>query len=243
MFDPAYWREMFPALNQGFWLSVKIIVPSALMGLAIGILVGTVRGLMFPRWLARLCNGYVALFRGTALLVQIFVCYYGLPELALAVKPFFAAHGLPPLWKALYLSPYQSSVLIFSLCSGAYHSEYIRGAILSIKRGQFLAAQSLGFTKSQLFWTVVIPQAVRRAWPGCGNEIVYLIKYSSLAFVVSAKELSGASLSLANATFRFTETFFAAGLYYLFLVTLATWGLNRLERAYAIPGFGNNAGN
>ena len=236
--DWAYYQEMLPELTRGFWLSVKIIVPSALIGLAMGILVGAVRGTGYPHFLVGPCNAYVSLFRGTALLVQIFVCYYGLPELGMLIRPFFEAHSLPPLWRGLYLSPYGASVLIFSLCSGAYHSEYIRGAILSIKKGQFLAAQALGFTKGQTFWTIVIPQAVRRAWPGCGNEIVYLIKYSSLAFVVSAKELTGTSMSLANSSFRFTETFFAAGLYYLFLVTLATWILNRLEKAYAIPGFG-----
>ncbi|UQZ89654.1 amino acid ABC transporter permease [Deltaproteobacteria bacterium Smac51] len=238
MIDLAYYQEMIPELTRGFWLSVKIIVPSATLGLIIGVLVGAVRGMEYPRFLVKPFNVYVSLVRGPALLVQIFVCYYGLPELAMLVRPFFEAHGLPPVWKILYLSPYAASVLVFSLCSGGYHSEYIRGAILSIKKGQFLAAEALGFTKRQMFWTVVIPQAVRRAWPGCGNEVIYLIKYSSLAFVVSAKELTGASMSLANSTFRFTETFFAAGLYYLFLVTVATWILNRLEKAYAIPGFG-----
>lgn len=238
MMDWAYYQEMIPELTKGFWLTVEIIVPSAIIGLVIGTLVGTVRGLEYPRFLLHPLNAYVSLFRGTALLVQVFVCYYGLPDLAMLIRPFFEAHGLPPLWRIFYLSPYAASVLIFSLCSGAYHSEYIRGAILSIRRGQFLAAQALGFTRAQIFRSIIIPQALRRAWPGCGNEIVYLIKYSSLAFVVSAKELTGASMSLANSSFRFTETFFAVGLYYLFLVTIATWILNRLERAYTIPGFG-----
>ncbi len=138
--DWAYYREMIPFLTQGFWLSVQIIVPSALLGLFIGTLVGTVRGLGYPRFLLAPLGAYVSLFRGTALLVQIFVCYYGLPDLAMLLKPLFEARGWPPLWRLLYLSPYAASVLVFSLCSGAYHSEYIRGAILSIKRGQFLAA-------------------------------------------------------------------------------------------------------
>ena len=87
--------------------------------------------------------------------------------------------------------------MVFSLCSGAYHSEYIRGAILSIKKGQFQAAKALGFSPAQTFWTIVIPQAVRRAWPGCGNEVVYLIKYSSLAMILSAKELTSVARSMA----------------------------------------------
>ncbi len=238
MFESEYARALFSELSWGFWLSIQIIVPSAVCGLVLGILVGAVRGTNYPACLVKPCNAYVSLFRGTALLVQIFVFYYGLPDLGKALRPFCEAHGLPALWRIFYLSPYQASVVVFSLCSGAYHSEYIRGAILSIKRGQFQAARSLGFSRAQTFWTIVIPQAVRRAWPGCGNEIIYLIKYSSLAFVVSAKELTGAALSLSNTYFRFTETFFAAGLCYLFLVTLATWILHRVETAWAIPGFG-----
>lgn len=240
MFDSEYYQELLTELTAGFWLSLKIIIPSALCGLAIGILVGAVRGTGYPRFLVKPLNAYVSLFRGTALLVQLFVCYFGLPDLALLIKPFFEAQGWPPLWKLLYLSPYAASVLIFSLCSGAYHSEYIRGAILSIKKGQFQAAKALGFTQGQTFWTIVIPQAVRRAWPGCGNEIIYLIKYSSLAYIVSAKELTGGALSVANSTFRFTETFFVAGLYYLFFITLATWLLNFLEKLWAVPGFGRD---
>ena len=241
MFDVEFHRFLFAELNAGLWLSLQIILPSALIGLAIGIVVGAVRGTGYPQLLVKPLNVYVSLFRGTALLVQLFVCYYGLPSLAMLMKPFFVAHDwLPPLWKYLYLTPYWASVITFSLCSGAYHSEYIRGAILSIKKGQFQAARALGFTPGQTFWTIVIPQAVRRAWPGCGNEIIYLIKYSSLAFIVSTKELTGAAMSVANSTFRFTETFFVAGLYYLVLISLATWLLNYLEKIWAVPGFGRN---
>ncbi|MDR1921900.1 MAG: amino acid ABC transporter permease [Candidatus Adiutrix sp.] len=238
MFDLAYYQTLWPRLFSGFWLSLSTIIPAALAGLAIGVVVGTVRGAMFPRFLVAPLNAYVSLFRGTALVVQLFVCYYGLPQLAMWLKPFFAARGLPELWRIFYLSPYAASVLIFALCSGAYHSEYIRGAILSIKKGQFAAARALGFTQAQTFWNIIVPQAARRAWPGCGNEIVYLIKYSSLAYIVTFKELTGTAMTLANSSFRYAETFFAAGLYYLFMTTLAAWIMRRLEKAYAVPGFG-----
>ncbi|MDL2259360.1 amino acid ABC transporter permease [Deltaproteobacteria bacterium OttesenSCG-928-K17] len=235
MADPFY-GELFRELTAGFWLSLKIIVPSALIGLGLGIVVGAVRGTGYPHFLVRPFNMYVSLFRGTALIVQIFVIYFGLPDLAMWLRPIFEDHGWPPLWRVFYLTPYQASVVTFALCSGAYHSEYIRGAILSIKKGQFQAAKALGFTVGQTFRAVVIPQAVRRAWPGCGNEIIYLIKYSSLAFIVSAKELTGAATSVANSTFRFTETFFVAGLYYLALVTLATWIFHRVEKSWSVSG-------
>ena len=141
--DNAYFQPLFHELTQGFWLSLQIILPAASAGLVIGILVGAVRGTGYPHFLVKPLNAYVSLFRGTALVMQLVVCYYGLPELGLLVRPFFTAHDLPAVWKIFYLSPYASSVLVFALCSGAYHSEYIRGAILSIKKGQFLAASAL----------------------------------------------------------------------------------------------------
>lgn len=239
MFDTAYYDQLFSQLTTGLWLSLSIIVPSALSGLVIGVLVGAVRGTGYPGFLVKPLAAYVSVFRGTALVVQLVVFYYGLPDLGMLLRPFCQAHDLPEFWRIFYLSRYQASVLVFSLCSGAYHSEYIRGAILSIKRGQFQAGRALGLTQGQIFLNIVIPQAVRRAWPGCGNEIVYLIKYSSLAFVLSAMELTGMARSVADQTFRYTETFFVAGLYYLALVTVATWILHRVEKAWTIPGFGH----
>jgi polar amino acid transport system permease protein len=129
-------------------------------------------------------------------------------------------------------------VVGFTLCTASYQSEYVRGGLKAIRRGQFLAAQALGFsTLGALVW-VVIPQAVRRALPGIGNEVIYLIKYSSLAYVVTCIELTGQGKIVASQTFRFTEVFFLVGLYYLALVTVATLILKRLEKRLAIPGFG-----
>jgi polar amino acid transport system permease protein len=237
MIESVFYQTLWPELFKGLKLSLAIILPSAAGGLFLGVIVGLIRGTGEPRWLLRPCQAYVSLFRGTALVVQLFICYYGLPELGLLLKPFCQERGLE-LWRVFYFSPYGASVLVFILCSGAYHSEYIRGAILSIKRGQFQAARALGFNRWQSFSAVVLPQAFRLAWPGCGNEIIYLIKYSSLAWMLSVKELTYAASSLGATHFRHTESFFGAALFYLALVTLATWLFGRLERAWAVPGFG-----
>lgn len=214
-----YGRHLVPALNEGLWVSILLILPSAAGGLALGILAGTIRTFGSP-WLKRIGNTYAAIFRGTPLVVQLFILYFGLPNLG------------------IYLSPYSAAVTGFILCSGAYQSEYIRGSLLSIKRGQVMAARSLGFSlMGTLFW-IILPQAIRRALPGCGNEIIYLIKYSSLAYIITCIEITGQARDVATTYFRFTEAFFAAGLYYLALVTLATIVLGRLERFLYIPGFG-----
>jgi len=213
-------QKLVPALNNGVLMSIKLIVPSAVMGLALGVVVGSVRA-YGSGFLRRLANGYAALLRGTPLVIQLFILYFGLPGVG------------------IYFKPYTAAVLGFTMCSAAYHSEYIRGGLLAIKRGQLLAAQALGFnTFSTLVW-VIIPQAFRRALPGCGNEIVYLIKYSSLAYVITCFELTGQAKIVASETFRFSEVFMVVGVYYLILVSVASLGLRWLEKRLAIPGFGH----
>jgi polar amino acid transport system permease protein len=164
-------------------------------------------------------NAYVALFRGIPLVVQLFIWYFGLPYIG------------------IYLSPFTAAVLGFSLCSGAYHSEYIRGALLSIKRGQMLAAQSLGFHKVQMIFSIILLQAIRRALPGCGNEIIYLIKYSSLAYMITCIELTGQGKILASNSFKYTEVFLMIGACYLVMTSVAALILGRLEDRLRLPGF------
>lgn len=211
-------NEVAPAMIRGVWMSIRLIVPSAIFGLAIGIITGTLR-VYGHAALKSATNLYVTLFRGFPLLVQLYLWYFGLARFG------------------IYFSPYTAAVLGFSLCSGAYHSEYIRGALLSIKEGQMLGAQSLGFSKSQAIFSIILPQAIRRALPGCGNELIYLIKYSSLAYMVTCIELTGEAKILASLYFKYTEMFFIAGAIYLLLVSIATWILNHIETYLAVPGF------
>ena len=210
--------DVYPALLKGFWVSLQLIAPSALCGLVIGIMVGVLR-IYGNRPVMAAANTFVAIFRGIPLVVQLFIWYFGLPHIG------------------IYLSPFIASVLGFSLCSGAYHSEYIRGALLSIKRGQLLAAQSLGFSKIRMISSIILPQAIRRALPGCGNEIIYLIKYSSLAYMITCIELTGQGKILASNSFKYTEVFLMIGACYLVMTSVATVILGRVEERLRIPGF------
>ncbi len=215
--------RIIPALDAGLWTSVLLIVPASLLGIAIGVTVGTAR-VYGPRPVVRALDGYVSLFRGTPLVVQLYFWYFALPYVSIG--------GV-----SLVLSPVWASIIGFALCSGAYQSEYIRGGLLSIKRGQLRAAQALGMTPLTTITAVVLPQAFRRALPGCGNEIIYLIKYSSLASIITVNELTGMGRSLAKSTFRNTEVFIVVGLYYLALVTVATFVLRAVEKRLELPGF------
>lgn len=218
--DTAFFsQELIPALNRGLLVSLLLIIPSGILGFAGGVALGCAR-VFGPVWLRRLGDGYTALLRGVPLAIQLMMIYYALPKLG------------------IYFSPYSAALISFILCTSAYQSEYIRGALLSIRRGQILAAEALGFTSLQTIFWIIVPQAARRALPGCGNEIVYLIKYSSLAYLVTCMELMGEGKVVASDTFRFTEVFLAVGAYYLAMVSLASWLLHSIEKRCHIPGFG-----
>lgn len=209
--------ETLSSLSQGLLVTLALVACAVPLGLVIGIVIALIRNYGGPL-LSPLAWAYQAIFRGTPLLVQLFIIYYGLPRLGLV------------------LSPFVSAVVAFSLCSGAYHSEYVRGAILSVPHGQMAAARALGMERGQAIRSIILPQVLRKALPGCSNEIVYLIKYSSLAYLVTVIELMGQGRLVAYETFRFFEVFLTVGLLYLLLVILATRALQALEKRVYVPG-------
>ena len=220
MLDTAFFgNELIPALNRGLLVSLALIIPAGSLGFVGGVLLGCARS-FGPRWLRRMGDWFTAIVRGVPLVVQLMMIYYALPKLG------------------IFFPPYGAALTSFILCTAAYQSEYVRGALLSIRQGQIRAAQALGLSGMQTIMSVVIPQALRRALPGCGNEIIYLIKYSSLAHVVSCMELTGEARSLADTSFNYFEVYLTAGLYYLLLTTLAANLLTFLEKKLALPGFG-----
>ncbi len=210
--------DVVSALMGGLWVSVQLIVPSALFGIIIGFTIGALRVYGNPL-IKAIANGFVLIFRGFPLVVQLFIWYFGLPYIG------------------IYLPPFVAAVIGFSLCSGAYQSEYVRGAFLSVKTGQTMAARALGFSQIKMILFITLPQAFRRALPGCGNEIIYLIKYSSLAYMITCIELTGQGKIIASDSFRYTETFMVIGAVYLILTSVAAWMLRRLETRLHLPGF------
>jgi polar amino acid transport system permease protein len=202
---------LLPSILEGALVTLKLIALSIPLGLILGILiaVGRVYG---NKIISTLCTVYVIFFRGTPLLVQLFILYYGLPSVGIFFSPFVAA------------------VIGFILCSCAYHSEYIRGALQSIKSGQMMAAEALGMTRFKAILYIILPQALRRAIPGCSNEIIYLVKYSSLAFMVTCVELTGAGKIIASRYFEYTLVFAVVGAIYLLIVSVVTKLLNMFEK-------------
>jgi polar amino acid transport system permease protein len=214
--------ELLPSLLKGTVTTVELITVSVPLGLILGILIAI--GRVYGSTLTRtLCAGYIGFFRGTSLLVQLFILYYGLPSVG------------------IYLSAFAAAVTGFSLCSSAFHAEYIRGAIQSIQVGQMMAAEAIGMSRFTAISSIILPQALRRAIPGCSNEIIYLIKYSSLAFMVTVVELTGAGKIIATRYFNYTEVFLVVGVIYLLLVSGATRVLDALERRLRFPGMASSS--
>ena len=180
--DPDFiFQTVLPALNRGLVMSIALIVPSATIGFVLGVLTGVAR-VFGPKWLRSLGNGFTTIFRGVPLVVQLMILYFGLPNLG------------------IYLEPYPASVLGFILCTGAYQAEYVRGALLSIRQWQIKAAYALGFTKLQTILWVVIPQAARRALPGCAPT-------GTATTAAPATPIpSPATNARSSATFRIDET-------------------------------------
>lgn len=216
--DLSFWTDiLFPAIWDGFLVTLQLILWTAPFGLLVGAIIAILR-VYSPKpiqWIAKL---YVIIFRGCPLLVLLFILYFGLPSVGILLNGFTAA------------------VIGFILCNSAYNSEYIRGALQSIKGGQMIAARSLGMTKMQAIIHIIIPQAMRRAIPGVSNEFIYMIKYTSLAYFVTVVEMTCAAKAIAIHYVAFIEAFGLVALFYLALVTLATVGVNWLEKKLAIPG-------
>jgi len=202
---------MLPELAAGLVITLKLIACSVPLGLVIGYAVSVART-YGSRPLRATAVAYQSAFRGVPLLVQLFLLYYALPRFGVTLSPFGAA------------------VCGFGLCSGAYHSEYIRSALLSIPTAQMEAARALGMRRITAVWRVILPQAVRRSLGGCGNEVVSLVKYSSLAYLVTLVDLTGAGRQVAYRSFRFFETFLIVGLIYLALVAMVSAGVRWLEK-------------
>ncbi len=209
-----------PALVKGLWTTLALIAWTAPFGLLLGTGIAVGRQYGGPI-LSRLCRAYVVFIKGTPLLLLLFILYFGLPSIGITFSAFVA------------------SVLGFVLCNAAYNSEYIRGGIKSVKEGQITAAQALGMTRMQSVREIVLPQALRRAIPGLSNEFIYLIKYSSLAYMITLIELSGAGKLAATKYFTYTETFLAIGMVYLVLVSITTLAVHLLEKRVSIPGMLN----
>lgn len=213
-------------LAQNLLKGAGITLLLTVLSFSFGLLGGTALALLLqsPRQLVqRLCRIYIDFFRGTPMLVQLFLIYFGLPALLQTLEVPFTIERLP------------AAVTALSLNVAAYLAEVLRSGIESIDRGQWEAADALGFSPAERMRFVIAPQAIRRVLPPLANEFITLIKDTSLAAVIGFDELFRQGQLMVATTYRAFEIYIAVALVYLVMTTSASLLFKRLERRLSLP--------
>ncbi|TYP74765.1 amino acid ABC transporter permease [Paenibacillus methanolicus] len=202
-FDITYIFDFIPKLLQVLHLTLAIVAGAIGIGLIVGLLAALPRLYKVPV-LQRLSQVYTSFFRGTPILIQLFLFYYGLPELLKLV--YIDVTKLPVLFFV---------IVTFGLNAGATISEIIRAAVTAVDRGQVEAAYSVGMSGYQAFARIVLPQAIAIAVPVFANLVIAMLKETSLAFALGVMELTGKAQTLGTLTRHFMETYIALAIIYL----------------------------
>ena len=212
----------FPKLLNATFVTLKLLSASLFFGLFIGLLFAVLRMNKNPI-INKFAYGYSYVFRGTPLLVQIFIIYYGLGQIE-----YFRT---TVLW-VVFKEPYWCAIIAFALNTGAYTSEILRSAFQTIKPGFIEAGKSLGISSRIIFYKIQIPIAIKQSLPAYGNEIILMLKGTSLASTVTLMDLTGVAKYIISTTFRPIEVFIVAGSIYLFMTFLVHNFIKFLERRY-----------
>ncbi|MET3288290.1 UNVERIFIED_CONTAM: polar amino acid transport system permease protein [Brevibacillus sp. OAP136] len=199
----------YPLFLSAMLLTLKLTVVALVMGCFVGLVVAFFR-ISDSKVLNTIAHIYITVIRGTPLIVQIAILYFGISSL-------------------VTLSAFWAGAIALAIHNGAYIGEIFRGAIQSIDRGQMEASRSLGMPYSMAMRRIILPQAFRRAIPALGNQFIIGLKDSSLVAYVGMSDLWGAALSEAASNYRQLDTYMVVGVYYLVLIMLFTYFVNKLE--------------
>lgn len=216
--DIGYIFELLPLMVS----SAKNTIIIAVCALVLSLIIATMLALFVENRILILCpfaKIYISFFRGTPLLVQLYLIYFGLPK------------AFPIL---MSMTAFTAIVVALSLNTAAYMAEIIRGAITSVSKGQSEAGLSIGLSSFQVFRKIIFPQAIRVAVPALANCFVDLIKGSSMAFTIGVVELMSTANREGGATYKFLEAFIAAALVYWTLVTFSNFVQRRLEKYFNV---------
>jgi polar amino acid transport system permease protein len=214
--DFALMAKVFPYFAQAAWMTVEVSFLSLCLGLFLGIVAALAK--LSPKpYLQIPARIYVSIFRGTPCLIQLFVLYFGGPQVGIQLDPF------------------QAGVIGLGINIGAYMAESIRGAILAVDRGQMEAARSLGLSKAQAMVRVIIPQAACLMIRPLGINTVALIKGSSLVSAISVLELTYTADRFIGSTYRPFEMFVLAAAFYLVIISVSATAIRKLDQRYALP--------
>ena len=215
------WFRFSLSILPEFPRAIVLTIQLTLIGLAIGFCVGLLAAIARVyggKFIRNLAIAYIEFFRGTPILVQLFVLYFGLPDLGISLSRLTAAY------------------IALSLNSGAYQAEYIRGAIQAIGSGQMMAARAIGMSRLKAIWYIILPQALRLVIPPWSNEPIALMKTSAIVYLIAVPDLMTKAKEIIARTYNPIPTYITVALIYLVIVFFLTMILSYIERQVRIPG-------
>jgi len=221
--DLSLMATSLPKLLSAAIVTLKLLSVALFFGLIIGLIFAILRLNRNPI-INKFAYGYSYVFRGTPLLVQIFIIYFGLGQIEYFRSTF--------LW-TVFKEPYWCAIIAFALNTGAYTSEILRSAFETIKPGIIEAGKSLGISSKIIFYKIQIPVAIRQSLPAYGNEIILMMKGTSLASTVTLMDITGVAKHIVSTTYKPLEVFLLAGSIYLFMTFLIHNLIKYLEKKYS----------
>lgn len=213
----AIFQRFLPEFLRGTVITLELTAVGLVLGLILGLGLALMRT-YGPKWLRLFSIGYIELFRGTPLLVQLFLIYYGLPSLGLTLTQSLSAY------------------LALGLNSAAYQAEYLRGAIQSIGESQMTAGRAIGLSRWQTIRFIILPQAFRLVIPAWSNEPISLLKTSAVVFLIAVQDLMARGKRAASITYDPISSYLAVAVIYLIIVFAMSEFFKWLERKTKIPG-------
>ncbi|MBQ6835332.1 MAG: amino acid ABC transporter permease [Lachnospiraceae bacterium] len=219
LFDFNYFLRMFEIISHGFWNTLSLSFISLIFSVILGFGLAASRYYNIPV-LKQFSIVFTSFFRSTPFIAQLFVFYYGFAQFSQTIR------SMPAYWAA---------VMVLSVSFAAYMGENIRGAIMSVEKGQFEAGISIGLTPWQTIYRVVVPQAARVAIPGMVNSFANLFKSTSLAFTVGVLDMTAAAKNEVNLTYRYLEGYVALLIVYWIILLVIDLIQHQLEKVMSKP--------
>lgn len=212
-FDIGYLIEVLPVILRALPITIGVSITAMLIGLILGTLITFLRRTPYGL-INRMFDLYVSFFRGTPLMVQLFIFFFGLPQV------------MPVLSEVNALS---AAVIVLSINASAYISEVVKGAIGAVDKGQYEAALSVGMSKLQAMERIILPQALKIAVLPLGNTFISLVQGTAITFMIGLKDIMGIAKVSAASSYRFLEVYLAVGIIYWLLTLIATKAINSLS--------------
>ena len=220
--------DNLPLYFQGLWTTVRLVFTALIAGLCLAIPIALLAASK-NKWVSILPKAYIYFFRGTPMIVQMYMIYHGMGQFGLVKESF--------LW-VIFKEAYWCALISFALNTAGYTAEILRGPIAQTDFKEIESARAFGMSDAIMYRRIILPSAFRRALPAYGNEVIFMLHGSALAGVITIVDLFGAARIVNARNFVPFESYIAAGLFYLCLTFLIVWGFKMAERhwhAYLRP--------